>query len=76
MIYYNYSKGQEVIKMKYKIVEIFKDGRWIDRTIYKTKEEAIKVMLEYMIEDEEVGESNIYKIIEEKDLKKSENERN
>ncbi len=53
--------------MKYKIIEIFKDGSWSDNILYETKEEAIKVMLEYMAEDEEVGENNIYKIVEERD---------
>lgn len=52
--------------MKYKIIEIFKDeGSWTNGVLYETKEEAIKVMLEYMAEDEEVGENNIYKIVEE-----------
>lgn len=54
------------MQMKYKIIEIFKDGgSWTNNVLYETKEEAIKVMLEYMAEDEEVGENNIYKIVEE-----------
>ena len=53
--------------MKYKIIEIFKDGSWSDNVLYETKEAAIKVMLEYMAEDEAVGENNIYQIIEERE---------
>ena len=53
--------------MKYKVVEIFKDGYWWNHIQYETKEEAIQVMLEYMAEDEEVGENNIYNIVEIKE---------
>lgn len=54
--------------MKYKIIEIFQDGSsWSNNLLYETKEEAVKLMLDYMAEDEEVGEKTVYKIVEEED---------
>lgn len=54
--------------MKYKIIEIFQDGSsWSNNLLYDTKEEAVKLMLDYMAEDEEVGEKTVYKIVKEED---------